>query len=115
MPSPLTLALELRAQGVAPIPIICGTKPAAIRWRSFQNTAPTPAQVRDWFDRDDLTVGVVCGEPSDNLLVLDADTEHASDDWFDRLHDPATWIVKTSRGFSFLPQDSNTSQVVALR
>lgn len=96
--SPLALAQHLAAQHLAPIPIIGGTKKAAVQWEQFHNLAPRLKQLPSLFDSSDLTVGVVCGASSDRLLVLDCDNPRALAQMRDKLQDPETWIVKTARG-----------------
>lgn len=99
MKNSLELALELNDFGLATIPIVAGKKEPAVKWKRFQHTGPSAAQLPLLFDQDrPLTVGVVCGEPSDRLMVLDCDNERILDQMMQRLDDPKTWVVKTSRG-----------------
>lgn len=98
MTDSLALAQQLVAQHLAPIPIIGGTKKAAVQWTQFHNLAPRAKQLPFLFGQDDLTVGVICGAASDRLLVLDCDNPAALARMRDQLHDPETWIVKTARG-----------------
>lgn len=94
----LALAHELQAAGLAPIPILAGTKRPAVSWGKWRHTGPSEAELPGLFGSDGLTVGVLCGQPSDRLLVLDCDSERIFDDMMASLHSPATWLVKTARG-----------------
>ena len=71
--TPLELARTLYAENLAPIPIHAGTKRPATKWKRFQTTGPDAQQLPLLFERDNITVGVLCGAASDRLLVLDCD------------------------------------------
>ncbi len=95
----LTLARDLLKYNLAPIPIRAGTKSAACKWRDYQTHGPSAADLEALFDfPGPLTVGILCGAPSDRLLVLDCDSEAALSEMLQSLGDPATWVVRTPRG-----------------
>jgi hypothetical protein len=94
----LTLAREMYAHDLAPIPIIEGTKRPACKWRQWQQHGPTPRQLAELFNPPGRTVGVICGAPSQNLFILDCDNRRALDDAIYRLDIPETWIIETPRG-----------------
>ncbi len=95
----LTLARDLLKYKLAPIPIRAGTKSAACKWRDYQSHGPRAADLEALFDFPaPLTVGVLCGTPSDRLVVLDCDSESVLTEMLRALGDPATWVVRTPRG-----------------
>ncbi len=74
----LTLAQDLMRYKLAPLPIRAGTKSAACKWRDYQERGPAAEELPALFESPaPLTVGVLCGAPSDRLLVLDCDSEAA--------------------------------------
>lgn len=63
-------------------------------WRPFAENPATEKQIREWFDRDpECNIGVICGEPSNNLVVADFDVKPPKD-----ISLPLTPMVKTGRG-----------------
>ncbi len=95
----LTLARDLLKHNLAPIPIRAGTKSTACKWRDYHANGPAAADLQALFDfPGPLTVGILCGAPSDRLLVLDCDSEAALAEMLRTLGDPATWVVRTPRG-----------------
>ncbi len=95
----LALALDLMKYKLAPLPIRAGTKLAACKWRDYAVSGFAADELRGLFESPDpLTVGVLCGAPSDRLLVLDCDSEAALLKMLQPLGDPATWVVRTPRG-----------------
>lgn len=95
----LALALDLVKYKLAPMPIRAGTKSAACKWRDYYIRGPSGAELPELFNSSDpMTVGVLCGAPSDRLLVLDCDSEAALADMLRVLGDPQTWVVRTPRG-----------------
>jgi len=62
-------------------------------WTPFAARPATLAEVYDWFDRyPDLNLGVICGQASRGLVVVDYDKTPSD-------MPPKTPIVRTSRGF----------------
>ena len=82
-------ALTYLEAGLAPIPLIPGEKRPPIEWAKYQQRPPKREEVEEWFSNGDVELGVLTGNASNGLLVLDADPR-----------DPSTW-QKDPR---FLPQ-----------
>lgn len=76
----LAQARAYAALGWAVLPIPHGTKHPSIDWKPFQTTAPTDAQLAEWFGAD-TGMGVVCGGVSGCLAVLDFDQPGSYDHW----------------------------------
>jgi hypothetical protein len=63
-------------QGLSFIPVPFKEKAATILWAEFQKRKPTDAEVQKWFLNGHQTnLAIVCGSISDNLVVLDCDTD----------------------------------------
>ncbi len=80
MPADKTLkaARYARAAGLSVIPV-AGNKKPLCAWKPFQLEPATMEQIRDWFGRQPrINLGIVCGQVSDGLLVLDFDHEAAT-------------------------------------
>ena len=76
------------AAGLSVIPVRAdGSKaPAVGRWEPYQDRRPMPEELDYWFpDGRAVGVGVVCGEASHNLAVLDFESKEAWDGWLARL------------------------------
>jgi len=83
----LTAARSYVANGLSVIPIIRGTKEPASNllprvydestgsarstWRPFQERMPNDAELRRWFAREEVNIGIVCGTVNGGLVVLD--------------------------------------------
>lgn len=66
-------ALALLGQGFSVIPIAHRSKRPTIRWKEYQTTPPTVAQVAKWWASDpEQNVGIVTGKVS-RLTVIDYD------------------------------------------
>lgn len=69
----LEAALAYHNAGLCVIPLN-GKRPALGGWKHYQKQRPTEANIRRWGQEGLLrNVGVVCGEVSGNLVVLDCD------------------------------------------
>ncbi len=97
-----SIAAEYASHGLAVIPALPRSKKPAVPWRVFEWEPPTHAERDEMFSRGGgLNVGVICGAASQNLAVLDAETETAFADVVSRYESLGlgdTWIVKTKRG-----------------
>ena len=109
-------ALLARGFSIFPVPApVAGTssgqpgdgKTPAIKWREFQTRRPTIDEVTKWFQRTSANVAIVTGAIS-NLVVLDADDEHAIM-WVTRTLPRTPWYVATSRGWHFYYRHPGTS------
>jgi hypothetical protein len=75
----LEAALEWLDRGVAPVPIIPGTKKPSIKWRRYQDELPDSRLVRLWFQKDS-GLALICGGKT-NLTILDFDRLSMFYDW----------------------------------
>lgn len=94
--------LELYQEwGCSVIPLLPREKRPALPWREYQHRRPTPQELAAWFGDGRHNVGIVCGEISGNLVVLDFDDLGAYE-WFisvaPALPERAP-VVETGRGF----------------
>ena len=85
-------------QGLRVFPAKPGGKEPALKWKKFAELAPTPEQLQDW-DTSEFNVGVICGTPSD-VVVLDVDSPEAQAA-VDALDLPLTPRVRTARGYHY--------------
>ena len=76
----LSVALEYRDAGLAPIPVPRASKKAVIPWRQWHDRSPGPADLRAMFRDPSSNVGIVCGRSSGNLLVLDCENPRTFSD-----------------------------------
>lgn len=81
----LAIALDALEKGLAPIPIVEGTKLPAVKWKEWQSKLPPAELLRQWFSvRRNIaivTTGLVvfdCDDPANAKLVLAecGDTTH---------------------------------------
>lgn len=69
----LDAALEYNIAGLSVISLK-GKRPSLKSWSRYQTTASTPDEIRAWHENGLLhNVGIVCGEISGKLVVLDFD------------------------------------------
>lgn len=87
---------EAAAAGLRVFPVSAASKKPALAWKEFQERAASQEELASW-DSTDLNVGVVCGAPSD-LVVLDLDSPEAVA-YVEALELPPTPTVRTGRGF----------------
>lgn len=92
--------LELYQElGFSVIPLVYGSKrPALPSWEEYQGRRPTEEELTAWFGGERRNVGVICGEVSDNLVVLDFDRPEV----FEKVKSclpPSAPVVETGRGF----------------
>jgi hypothetical protein len=97
-PDPPTAALRYLAPGFSAIPL--RGKVPAVTWREYQQRQPTRAELQRWARRGLFgNVGIVCGEVSGSLVVLDFDAQEAYDAFRARFPDLAqTYTVATGGG-----------------
>ncbi len=88
----LHAAKILLSAGIKIFPIEPGTKkpqssPAGkpIKWSKYAKQVPSTQQLKQWFGEHD--VGVICGTPSGNLLVIDIDDPDIVDPFITRIRD----------------------------
>jgi hypothetical protein len=59
--------------GLCPIPAAYGEKRPSINWRAYQTQKPGEEEIERWFNRGQVNVAIICGQVSNNLVVLDFD------------------------------------------
>ncbi len=87
------------------IPIAHKSKKPTVEWKQYQKHKPTKEEMRGWFNGKESNVAIVCGEVSDNLVVLDCDSPELfvalNDAWVKKYKqkvDTMTPIVQTGGG-----------------
>jgi hypothetical protein len=92
--SDLTVALRYLGSGLSLLPIRTdGTKAPALSWKAYQTRHPTPEEVVTWC-RQHLGVGIIGGQVSGNLEVLDFDAPELFTPWCDMVEDLAPGLVQ---------------------
>lgn len=95
--------LSYLSSGCSVIPLRSGDKrPRYGSWKEWQRTRPSEAQIAAWCEEDpNCGIGIVCGEVSDNLVVLDVDDVSFSN-WLEKQASEfileKTWTVRTGSG-----------------
>jgi len=89
--------------GFSIIPLVYGQKsPALVSWKEFQTRKLTLEELQRWFFNDsrEWNVGVICGQVSGNLAVIDFDNVEVYQRFFPKWREleKETLVVKTSRG-----------------
>lgn len=99
-------ALAWLANRVAVIPITYKTKTPMVPWHDYRDRLPSMSIVDQWFRTGKKNLGVICGGPS-NLVIIDFDDINYYYEWRkdmmrreDVWHDVAlnTYRVRTPRG-----------------
>ncbi|MFO0966152.1 MAG: bifunctional DNA primase/polymerase [Gemmataceae bacterium] len=65
----LGIALDALGKGIAPIPVIEGTKIPAVKWKRWQSSLPPAELVHDWFSGTSRNIAIICA----GLVVFDCD------------------------------------------
>lgn len=97
----LNKALEYNHLGFSVIPILHGTKRAAIAWKQYQQVRPDENLIRTWFSSGEFAdLAVICGRASGGLTARDFDAIDAYEKWATGFPDLANSLptVETSRG-----------------
>lgn len=81
------------------IPLIHGDKKPASEWKEYQQRKITKDEINRFFrpDQKAHNIGVVCGAISDNLYVLDFDSDELFHKFFTK--EDGLTVVKTGRGY----------------
>ena len=75
----LVRALEFLVEGIVPLPVnrFRQKAPAVASWTQYQKQMPSKEQVLEWFAKAD-GVGVLCGQVSGNLLMIELEGRAAT-------------------------------------
>lgn len=75
----LVRALEFYVEGIVPLPVNRHRQkaPAVPSWTQYQKEKPSQEQVLEWFAKAD-GVGVLCGQVSGNLLMIELEARAAT-------------------------------------
>lgn len=97
----LETAIKLYDAGWCVLPIIHGSKAPTVPWLGLQRERATEDETRLWFAGQDVGLGVICGQVSGGLYVLDFDDAEAYGDWARANPDWAVQLptATTGRGF----------------
>jgi hypothetical protein len=97
-PCLMEAALTYLEIGFSVIPLV--GKQAAVPWTEYQTRRAPASRVHNWMERGILqNVGIVCGQVSDNLAVLDCDGQAAVHEFEENFpHLVGTLIVETGSG-----------------
>lgn len=105
----LTLAQEYASYGLSVIPVcLDGSKKPAISWKDHQAKSANDEQLQEWFANNDWGVGIVCGDVSGGLEVIDFDDPDLFEPWGTAIQtaDESLFdglvIVKTPGGYHIL-------------
>ena len=92
----LQTAQAYLAAGISVIPIRGdGSKAPAFAWKQYQNQRATPDELRGWFGWGVRQgIGVVCGQVSGNLEVIDFDDGSLKDFWLAELDERAPGVAE---------------------
>ena len=69
-----TLALELRAQGIATIPVKPDKRPL-VPWKKYMTELPSDKELATWYAKQDSALALVAGE----IQAIDFDEKYAKD------------------------------------
>jgi len=98
----LEAALDYHGRGWNVIPISAGTKrPALESWKEWQEQWQTEKEIAEWFSDGTCGVGIICGEISGGLTVLDFDNADLYEAWAAENPSLADTLptVRTGRGY----------------
>lgn len=77
--------------------------PSIATWEKYHQQQPTKEEIQAWLDKELFkNIGVICGEVSNNLVVIDIDDEKIPKDIglkLDKIAETGSWIVKTGKGY----------------
>lgn len=64
-----------RAFGWSFFPLIHGTKKPAVKWETYMQRRPTDEEIEEWISKGYTDFAVVCGSVSNDLVILDFESE----------------------------------------
>lgn len=94
----LETALYWHAFGLPTIPVKFLSKKALVNWREYQDRLPTHDELKRWFWKSMLNIGLITGN---GLVVIDFDVMQVFEYWlpgFLAQYPEGTYMVKTRRG-----------------
>ena len=94
----LKTAIYWNAIGLPTIPVQFLGKKALVNWREYQNRLPSVDELKTWFWKNMLNIGLITGN---GLVVIDFDVMQVFDYWlpgFLAQYPMSTYMVKTRRG-----------------
>ena len=94
----LETAMFWNTFGLPTIPIKFLSKKALVNWREYQDRLPTHDELKGWFWKDMLNIGLITGN---GLVVIDFDVMQVFEYWlpgFLAQYPGGTYMVKTRRG-----------------
>jgi putative DNA primase/helicase len=73
-------AVELHSLGITALPFLeDGSKSPAVPWRAFQDAPASSDQIDRWWNGNSLDgIGVICGAPSGELLMVEVEGREMS-------------------------------------
>jgi len=100
----LDYALKYYEKGFSIIPLKPRSKQPWVSWTKYKKERLPIEEVKKWFANNNNNIGIVCGSVSNNLVVIDFDSQNLYEEWYKSL--PLEWqykvettlTVKTSRG-----------------
>ncbi|HVA67123.1 MAG TPA: bifunctional DNA primase/polymerase [Elusimicrobiota bacterium] len=96
---PAECAVNYLRKGFSVVPVARGEKRPLIAWAVFQKRRASEAEARGWFEKwPDAGVGIVCGQVSGGLAVLDIDPRNGGVASIKGKPLPPTPCVKTGGG-----------------
>jgi len=96
--SVLSYIQEYREQGFNLVPLKFRDKVPAVKWDEYQQRLITDEEIKEYWNGEIRhNVGIVCGQISGNLTVIDFDTVEAFEKFFGR-DNHSIYAVRTGRG-----------------
>lgn len=83
--------------GFSVIPLAHKSKYPVTAWKRYQRRKPDNTELARWFHRKDRNIGIVTGQVSRNLCVIDFDTLDIYKAWVKRVNTPFP-LVQTGKG-----------------
>ena len=72
-------ALFYQSMGWSVIPVKANSKEPAVAWAKFQSERADETQIREWFEKTNYNLGIITGDISGHLLVVDMDVKQGLD------------------------------------
>ena len=86
--------------------------PSIPKWEQYQTKRASRKEIQNWLDSGLFVgIGIICGNVSGNLAVLDFDDAGIPDEIgidLDKVMQNGNWVVKTGKGYHIYCRDLNT-------